>query len=232
MRLPTFTVVLLGAKKGLVLFPLEIPFLDPRRRLEKHRTLLDSRGPCFLSGKIVPIKAWRMSQYLVSTSLYQPLCQKLPYILSHLILDCYFGKQVNICPFYRIENWGSQRFGNYAKGTQPISEGFGLKPRSDSNLCLFLFLSQSPSTWHPFLKMYNEHFTMYPMFWYMQQWRRLVRFPPLWLGYPSVGRWTIRRRQISKVILNSGKHCGEKSSKGLGERMTEWVEVAEEGLQR
>lgn len=72
---------------------------------------------------------------------------------------------------------------------------------------------------------------MYPMFWYMQQGTRQTRFLPLWLGYPCVGRWTIRRRQISKVILNSDKHCGEKSSKGLGERMIEWVEVAEEGLQ-
>lgn len=146
MRLPTFTVVLLGAKKGLVLFPLEIPFLDTRRRLEDHWTLLDSKGPCLLSGKIVLIKAWRMSQYLLSTSLYQPLCQKLPYTLSHVILHCYSGKQVNTCPFYRIENSGSQRFGNYSKGTQPISGGFGFKPRSDSNLCLFLFLSQPPFT--------------------------------------------------------------------------------------
>lgn len=73
------------SQKGLVLFPLEIPFLDPRRRLEKHRTLLDSRGPCFLSGKIVPIKAWRnIGQYLVGTSLYQPLCPS--YHIFYLIL--------------------------------------------------------------------------------------------------------------------------------------------------
>ena len=76
-------VALLGARKRLALFPLGTPFLDPRRRLEDHWTLLDSRGPCFLSGKTVLIKPWRMSQYLSSTSLYQPFARSyhIPYLI-------------------------------------------------------------------------------------------------------------------------------------------------------
>lgn len=144
-------MILLGAKKGLVLFPLEIPFLDPRRRPESHWILLDSKGPCFLSSKIVSIKAWRMSQYLLSTSLYQPLRQKLPHTLFHLILLCYSGKQVNTDPLTHRGLVTAPR----AHG-QSISGRFGCKPRPDSNLCLFLFLSRPPFTWHPFKKTCTE----------------------------------------------------------------------------
>lgn len=56
---------------------------------------------------------------------------------------------------------------------------------------------------------------MYPVF-----------LPPQLLH--RVGKQTIRRKQVSRVILNGGMHYEEKPSKVREERVNEWVGMVEE----